>query len=175
MKSIIAACFLFPALAWTQGDPVMIRLVDPLDEPEYYCIDIPGFRQNVRLDAPLMAHTLKRFGSADEMFVFDYPAKGQIYAVEYGLCIEAASSAANSDIMLKKPSDSPLQTFSLTQDGALVLANHPTIAVTVADGVGTKAGGPSHLRRDIKLMRLDAKASKRQTWKLVKSADSWPE
>ena len=89
----------------------MIRLVDPLDEPEYYCVDIPGFRQNVQLKAPLMAHTLKRFGSADEMFIMDYPKEGQIYAAEYDLCIEAAGTKVGAKLLLKKPGDSPLQRF----------------------------------------------------------------
>ena len=79
----------------------MIRLADPLDEPEFYCVDIPGFRQNVQLKAPLMAHTLKRFGSADEMWNMDYPSEGQIYASECGLCIEAASFEPGAVLMLR--------------------------------------------------------------------------
>ncbi|MDA0349915.1 MAG: hypothetical protein O3C43_22380 [Verrucomicrobia bacterium] len=55
----------------------MIRLIDPLDEPEFYCVDIPGFRENVQLEAPLMAHTLKRFGSADEMFIMNHNPRGK--------------------------------------------------------------------------------------------------
>jgi len=69
-----------PCSIYAQSDEVMIRLVDPLDEPEFYCIDIPGFGKNVQLEAPLMAHTLKRFGAADEMWIMNFPNKGQIYS-----------------------------------------------------------------------------------------------
>ena len=158
-----------------EPDPVMIRLVDPLDEPEFYCVDIPGFRQNVQLQAPLMAHTLKRFGSADEMWTMDYPSKGQIYASEYGLCIQAASATPGANLLLKEPSDSPLQRFKHTEEGALVLVDYPGLGFAVAGGEGSKPGGPSHLRRDLRLGRLSDTDATLTSWKLVESADSWPE
>ena len=158
-----------------EPDPVMIRLVDPLDEPEFYCVDIPGFRQNVQLQAPLMAHTMKRFGSADEMWTMDYPSEGQIYAREYGLCIQAASAKQGATLLLKEPSDSPLQRFKFTKEGALVLVDHPGLGFAVAGGEGSKAGGPSHLRRDMRLGRLSDTDATLTSWKLVESADSWPE
>jgi hypothetical protein len=153
----------------------MIRLVDPLDEPEFYCVDIPGFRQNVQLKAPLMAHTLKRFGSADEMFILDHPSKGQIFAAEYGLCIEAASASSGAELLLKEPSDSPLQRFALTEKGALVLTDHPELGFTIDSKDGTKAGGPSHVRRDLRLKTVSDSPANLTTWKLVKSAANWPE
>lgn len=177
MKMLISflSCVLFPCMLLGQSDPVMIRLVDPLDEPEFYCVDIPGFRQNVQLKAPLMAHTLKRFGSADEMFVMDYPKQGQIYAVEYGLCIEAAGTESGAQLFLKKPSDSPLQRFTLSADGKLVLKDHPQLGFAIDSKDGTKAGGPSHLRRDLSLQKVSDTPAKLSTWKLVKSASTWPE
>lgn len=156
-------------------DPVMIRLVDPLDEPEFYCVDIPGFRQNVQLYAPLMAHTLKRFGSADEMFIMDHPAKGQIFASEYGLCIEASAAKSGAQLLLKKPSDSPLQQFTLTDEGYLVLMDHPELGFTIDSKDGTKAGGPSHVRRDLSLKKLSEFPASQTTWKLVENATAWPE
>lgn len=158
-----------------KSEPVMIRLVDPLDEPEFYCVDIPGFRQNVQLEAPLMAHTLKRFGSADEMFIMDHPAKGQIFANEYGLCIEASAAKSGAKLMLKEPSDSSLQKFTLTDKGFLVLMDHPELGFTIDYKDGTKAGGPSHVRRDLNLKKLSESPSNLTTWKLVKGAATWPE
>ena len=175
MKLPFFCILLLPALLFAKSEPVMIRLVDPLDEPEFYCVDIPGFRQNVQLQAPLMAHTLKRFGSADEMFTMNYPKEGQIYAAEYDLCIEASGTKPGAKLMLKKPSDSPLQRFVLTDDGKIVLKDHPKIGFTVAGGDGQKAGGPSHLRRDLNLQDVSKAPAKLSTWKLVKSRNSWPE
>lgn len=158
-----------------QSDQVMIRLLDPLDEPEFYCVDIPGFRENVQLDAPLMAHTLKRFGSADEMWIMNYPSEGQIYSPAYERCIEVESAASGAKLRLKKPSDSPLQRFELTDDGTLVLMAHPKLGVIVAAGKGTQAGGRSHLKRGMYLKTLSKTFQKLATWKLVTSAETWPE
>ncbi len=169
--SIFAIC----ASIANAANPVMIRLVDPLDEPEFYCIDVPGFRQNVQLDAPLMAHTLKRFGSADEMFAIDHPSSGQISAIEYGLCIQAESAQAGAKLLLKPPSDSPLQRFTFTDSGAIVLEQNPDLCIAIAPGSGQKAGGPSHLRRDLGIVSLKSSDLKLHTWKLVRSAQSWPE
>ena len=166
---------LIPLAIHGESSPVMIRLVDPLDEPEFYCVDVPGFRQNVQLKAPLMAHTLKRFGSADEMWTMDYPNKGQIYASEYGLCIEAASAESGAALMLKEPSDSPLQRFVFTEEGFILLKSHLKLGFAVAPGKGDKAGGPSHLRRDMSLMDIAKIDTALKTWKLVKSADRWPD
>ncbi len=175
IKPLIALWLLFPNTVLGESSPVMIRLVDPLDEPEFYCVDIPGFRQNVQLQAPLMAHTLKRFGSADEMWTMDYPSEGQIYASEYGLCIEAASAEPGAALLLKEPSDSPLQRFKFTESGYIALVGNPDLGFAVVEGAGTKAGGPSHLRRDLSLNTLSETDSALTKWKLVKSAASWPE
>ena len=166
---------LIPLAIHGESSPVMIRLVYPLDEPEFYCVDIPGFRQNVQLKAPLMAHTLKRFGSADEMWTLNYPNKGQIYASEYGLCIEAASTVSGAALILREPSDSPLQRFVFTEEGFIVLESHLNLGFAVAPGEGDKAGGPSHLRRDMSLMDIEEIDASLKTWKLVTNADSWPD
>ena len=177
MKSLLLrflSLLVLPCVLFAQSDPVMIRLVEPLDEPEFYCIDIPGWGRNVQLEAPLMAHTLKRFGSADEMWIMNYPAEGQIYSKAYDRCIEVTSATSDAELRLTNPSDSPLQRFELTDAGALVLVAHPELGVAVAAGKGAKAGGPSHLRRDLSVQKLSAIDPKLATWKLVTSAASWP-
>ena len=55
-----------------------------------------------------MAVTLKRVGSAFEVWAIDYQSEGQIYASEQGLCIEAASYEPGAVLMLKEPGESPL-------------------------------------------------------------------
>ena len=54
------------------GAEGLIQLIDPLDEPQFYCVDVPGFQNRVNLDAPLMAHTRKP-GAAVELFTPDRP------------------------------------------------------------------------------------------------------
>ncbi|QDV85881.1 hypothetical protein [Planctomycetes bacterium TBK1r] len=111
---------------------VMIRLIDPLDEPEFYCLDVPGYGPGVQLDSPLTAHTLKAFGSADEMWVLNYPAAGQIYVPAYKRCIEAEHAKAGASLYLKQPGDSPLQRFTMTEKGTIVLADHTDLGFAAA-------------------------------------------
>ena len=154
---------------------VMIRLFDPLDEPEFYCVDVPGYGTHVRLDSPLTAHTLKAFGSTDEMWLLNYPKAGQIYVPAYESCIEAENAKAGASLYLKQPSESPLQRFTLTEEGTIVLTEHTDLGFAVAPGEGEPTGGPSHLKRELGLANLAETPEKLTKWMLVKSGDRWPE
>ena len=146
----------------------LIRLIDPLDEPEQYCLDVPGWGRRVNLDAALMAHTCKP-GAADELFTPGSPAAGNLYMRAYDRCAEAASSSPGSQLLLKECSSSELQLFSFESDGRVRLQGSD-VCLAVAGGTGTRAGGPSHLRRDLTLEDCDAVESSLSTWK-VPSAD----
>ena len=42
-----------------KAEATLLQLVDALDEPEYYCVDVPGFGASLSLQSALMAHTCK--------------------------------------------------------------------------------------------------------------------
>ena len=128
----------------------LIRLVDPLDEPEFYCVDVVGHRDGVRLDRALHAHTCKP-GFEDELFMFDTPSDGQLYMAAYDLCLEAREG----EVYLESCSDSPGQRFEHGADGAL-RAEGGAGCLAVASGAGQPAGGPSHVRRDLLLAPCDS-------------------
>ncbi|MFK7804821.1 MAG: hypothetical protein AB8G95_24525 [Anaerolineae bacterium] len=132
----------------------LIQLSDPLDETEYYCIDVPGFRQSINLDAALTAHTCKP-NADDELFSINYPLPGQIYMPTYERCMEARAVDAEAFMMLflTECSDSPLQQFTRNNDGTIQLQSDASeaLCITIADGVGTPTGGPSHLWRALML------------------------
>ena len=87
-------------------DRVFIQLTDPLDEPEYYCVDVPGAGPGVRLQSALQAHTCKPIDTAaDELFTIDHPKAGQIYMEAYQLCLEAEKSGQGSSLRLQRCSD----------------------------------------------------------------------
>ena len=134
-------------------DRVYIQLTDPLDEPEYYCWDVPGAGPNVLLQSALHVHTCKPLtAAADELFTINHPSQGQIYMPAYDLCVEAEGAQNGSSLRLEPCSDSPLQLFTVDHDvirqggvgqGGLCLA--------VAPGPGIPTGGPSHLRKGLTL------------------------
>ena len=134
------------------SDPVLvaglIQLQDPLDEPEYYCVDVPGAGLSLNLQGALQAHTCKLSAAEDETFTFNYPAVGQIYIEAYELCVEADGA----ELRLQECADQPRQQFEF-EDGQIRLrtAGEETLCLAVAPGAGTPTGGPSHLRRDLGL------------------------
>ena len=141
-----------PIVGSPQAAAVFIRLADPLDEPEYYCLDVPGAGRGVRLDSPLQAHTCKPVAeAADELFSMDQPSDLQIYMPAYDLCLAFSAPGAGAELRLQTCADSNLQRFVYTPDGYLTPQGQGQICLVVAPGPGIPTGGPSHLRRDLHL------------------------
>ena len=148
-----------------------------MDEPEYYCVDVPGGGTTVRLEAALQAHTCKPVAQADDqLFSLNNPHEGQIFMETYNLCVEADRSGADFYLHLKPCSDSPLQRFTYTQDGQiqLVTGTGDRFCLAVASGVGvsTRArlddeflpGGPNHVRRDLAIQSCGVIEPALSTW-----------
>ena len=132
----------------------LIQLADPLDEPEFYCVDVPGFGARLNLEAALMAHTCKP-GADDEMFAVNRPLPGNLSTPAYELCLEADRATGAAQLHLQECSDSALQRFEYQAGGLLVLSG-TELCVAVAPEAGRPTGGPSHLRRDLALRRCSA-------------------
>ena len=138
----------------------LIQLKAPLDEPEFYCLDVPGFRDNVQLEAPLMAHTCKP-GAADEVFTVNRPSDGQISIEAYDLCVQAEGK----QLFLRSCSDDSRQRFEFASGGRLKPAG-TELCVAIAPGDGARAGGPSHLRRDLGLEACADVPLERSQWEI---------
>ncbi len=145
-------------------DATLVQLIDPLDEPEFYCVDVPGFGASLNLTAALSAHTCKP-GADDELFRSGTPLPGNLQMPAYDLCLEAATAEPAASLHLKDCSNSPLQLFSIDGNGALRLAD-TTLCLTIAPGAGEPTGGPSHLRRDLALADCGAAPANRRSWQL---------
>lgn len=156
----------FASPATVAADPVFIQLTDPLDEPEYYCVDVPGAGRGVSLNAPLQAHTCKTLATAaDELFTIDHPNEGQILMQAYDLCVEADGAKHGSSLRLHPCSDSPLQRFAV--DGDFIRLNSGAqdgLCMVVAAGSGIPTGGPSHLRRDLTLEECETMEPELGRW-----------
>ena len=144
-----------------------IQLEDPLDEPEYYCVDVPGAGPGVRLQAALQAHTCKPVAVAEDgLFMVNHPSDGQIYMKAYDLCVAADGPESESLLHLEPCSDAPLQSFSFASDGRIQLEGGSVagLCLAVAPGPGTPTGGPSHLRLGLNLQRCNDVGPLRSTW-----------
>ena len=130
------------ASLYPEGE-TLIQLIDPLDEPEYYCVDVRGFGSNSQTDRSLQAHTCKP-GGEDELFLVNHPSEGQIFMPAYGLCMEAEGN----EVFTRTCSDAASQLFALGTDGT-VRTGDGQLCLSVAPGEGEQAGGISHVRRDL--------------------------
>ncbi|MCH7480319.1 MAG: RICIN domain-containing protein [Chloroflexi bacterium] len=129
----------------------LIQLQDPLDEPDYYCLDVPGAGFSLNLRGALQVHTCKTRAREDEIFTFNYPAEGQIYMEAYELCVEADSATEGAELRLQECTDQPRQQF-VYEDGQIQLRDTDAemLCLAVAPGVGMAAGAV-FVRRDLGL------------------------
>ncbi len=144
---------------------VQVRLVDALDEPEFYCLDLSGWGDHLKLDDPLQAHTCKTRGGDDQMFSIE---DGKILVGETGRCLQVAVSSgkalAGSAILARTCSDSPMQAFTLEEDGRISVVGSD---LCVAAGTeSTDASGPSHVWRVLSVQRCDSVAVELMTWQV---------
>ncbi len=142
-----------PSLSESQGltalypdGETLIQLIDPLDEPEFYCVDVRGFGSGSETDQSLQAHTCKPSGE-DELFLVNQPSVGQLFMPAYDLCMEAEGDA----VYTRTCTDSSSQVFDVGSDGT-VRTSEGQICLAVVPGEGEQAGGISHLRRDLLLV-----------------------
>ncbi len=136
----------------------LVMLEDPLDEPEFYCVDFAGFGANLNVNSPLQAHTCKP-GADDEMFAFNRPSPGQLYLVEHDRCLEADGGS----VYVRSCSESPLQRFAYDEVKTIRLEGEE-MCLAVAGGHGQPAGGRSHLRRDLLLASCAEVESSLSRW-----------
>ena len=153
-----------PLLGSRGGGATLVQLIDPLDEPEFYCVDVPGFGASLDLAAALSAHTCKP-GADDELFRSGTPLPGHLQMPAYQLCMAAAAAEDAADLFLEDCSDSPLQRFALDAEGSLRLADS-MLCLAIAPGAGEATGGPSHVRRDLGLQDCDTVPAQRRRWQL---------
>ncbi len=158
-----AALLVLPWGAFAGGEG-LVKLQDPLDEPEFYCLDVPGWGRRLNLKAALMAHTCKP-GADDEIFRADYPNEGQLSMPAYSLCVQADGVEAGAQLRLKECSDAALQKFTWA-DGRVRPAGAPSLCLAVADAAGEPTGGPSHLRLDLALQPCSSVSPARSEWSI---------
>ena len=144
------------------AEATLVQLVDALDEPEYYCVDVPGFGRSLQLQPALMAHTCKP-GADDEMFAVNRPGPGNLYMPAYDLCMESDRTASPAQLYLRECSDSAMQRFDFDSDGRLVLSG-TGLCMAVSPEDGEPTGGPSHLRRDLIMLDCNEAESALSQW-----------
>ena len=154
----------------TASSNSLIHLVDALDDPGYYCIDVAGSGAGARIQDALQAHTCKPPDNSDQMFSLRLP-DGQLYMAEYDLCLQPEDLVPGSGLFLRECSESLLQRFDHTEDGTLrIQGDGPTYyCIAVAPGEGVRIN-QIHKRRDLAIEECDATEPSLIAWSFSEEA-----
>jgi hypothetical protein len=154
----------------------LVRLVDPLDDPDHYCIDVAGFGTGIRLQSPLQAHTCKTNDNLDEQFTFK-SATGQLHTEEYDLCMKPDTLTEGAAIYLKDCAETPLQKFTPLPNGKILLAQSESetnpLCISVAPGEGQQINA-IHKRRDLLVTNCNTTDPTLLTWTFTRENASTP-
>ncbi len=158
------------------GAVVEVVLVDRLDDPRGYCLDILGYKQRARLERGLQGHSCYSYQGevgVDQGFDREAVEAGRFRMPGFDVCMAADAAQPGARLGLAKCDDSPQQDFSLTARGEIVPRGAPSLCVTVAGGEGVPGGGgrPVHLKRRLTLEPCDEGRSRHQRWRLRSEAD----
>lgn len=148
-----------------QGAGDFVMLLDPLDEPEFYCLDLAGWGDHLQLDDPLQAHTCKGSNAADQMFEF---SGNQLKVSGYDRCVQVAGSSGvtlpGSAVLARGCSDSPLQKISLNSQGKILVGD--TGYCLGLGSESTEASGPSHVWRTLAVVDCETADASLSRWQL---------
>jgi hypothetical protein len=146
-----------------QGDYIM--LVDPLDEPEFYCFDLAGWGDHLQLDDPLQTHTCKVNNGADQMFAL---VDNKVQVTGTDRCVQVAGSSGvtlpGSAVLARTCADNALQDLSLNSSGKIEIGES---GYCIGSGAESRdASGPSHVWRTMIVVECDAVDSSLATWQV---------
>ena len=158
-----------PALSAPEGYEGRIRLTRFLDEPDGYCLDVPGPVSNLFLDWPMWAHTCHPDPFADQVFRFNKDGAGRLHWVfeAHDLCVTANTAEAGAGFKLAACDQPAVQSFDYTETGQFRLKDTelcinvektgPGPRQPVAEGQDARGRGQainpqySHLARKLEL------------------------
>ena len=143
---------------------VQLRLLDPLDEPEYYCLDVVGWGENLKLDDPLQAHTCKVDNHSDQVFSI---SGDNILVGTTGRCLEVAGGGSplpGAAILARECTNGASQAFTMNESGRISMKG-AELCLAVGDS-SAETPGPSHVWRVLSVERCDAVPAELTTWQV---------
>lgn len=153
-------------------DLVEVKLIDQIDEPRGYCLDIAGGRgTSAPLDRGLQAHTCYDYNGGlleDQSFDAQLIEQGQFKITYFDVCMTADGTQANAAILLDACKQLDTQKFSLESSGQLILQAKPDLCVTASSTEKRegRGGTPVHVMRPLSLQLCSEDNSAYQKWSL---------
>ena len=178
MQKIILLIYLFlllsnPVWSKTTDDSVEIYLLNQLDDPRGFCIDIRGHKLKAKIDKELQAHTCYSYQgkiSPDQGFSSLKLTKNQFILPSFNVCMEASSLTPSANLRLRKCDRNKLQNFEWSNKNEIRLISNRKLCLTVDQGQSKKGGGgtPVHLMRNLSLELCNKSLNSYQAWSVRK-------
>ena len=178
MQKIVLLIYLFllllnPVRSNTTDDSVEIYLLNQLDDPRGFCIDIRGHKLKAKIDKGLQAHTCYSYQgkiSPDQGFDSLKLTKNQFFLPSFNVCMEASSLETSSNLKLGKCDRNKLQNFEWSNKNEIRLISNRKLCLTVDQGQSKKGGGgtPVHLMRNLSLELCSKSLNSYQAWSVRK-------
>ena len=154
-------------------DSVEIYLLNELDDPRGFCIDIKGHKLKAQINKGLQAHTCYSYQgeiSPDQGFNSRKLTKNQFILTSFNVCMEASSLTSSANLRLGKCDRNKLQNFEWSNENKIHLIDNRKLCLTVDQGQSKKGGGgtPVHLMRDLSLELCNKSLKSYQSWSVRK-------
>ena len=166
----VAGIFLLLGNVHAHEELVEIRLIDNVDEPRGYCLDIAGGRgRNAPLNRGLQAHTCYDYTGGlleDQSFDAAQIAQGQFRIPYFDVCMSVLPVDIGSSVTLAPCDNTEAQTFSLQPNGQLTPKARMDLCVTVSrsDKREGRGGTPVHVMRPLSLQSCSDEQFAYQAW-----------
>ncbi len=153
---------------------VEIKLLDDIDEPRGYCLDIAGGRgTKAPVEKGLQAHTCYDYTGElleDQSFDASLIKQGQFKIPYFDVCMSASSTEVGSAVMLATCESTDTQQFSLEPNGNLILQAKPELCVTASSTEKKEGRGatPVHVMRPLSLQPCSKDNVAYQAWSIFK-------
>ena len=150
-------------------DNVEVYLLNQLDDPRGFCIDVRGHKYKAQINKELQAHTCYSYQgeiSPDQGFSSHKLTKNQFILPSFNVCMEASSLTPSANLRLRKCDRNKLQNFEWTNENKIYLIGNRKLCLTVDQGQSRKGGGgsPVHLMRNLSLELCTESLNSYQVW-----------
>ena len=154
-------------------DNVEVYLLNQLDDPRGFCIDVRGHKYKAQINKELQVHTCYSYQgeiSPDQGFSSHKLTKNQFILPSFNVCMEASSLTPSANLRLRKCDRNKLQNFEWSNENKIYLIGNRKLCLTVDQGQSKKGGGgsPVHLMRNLSLEPCTESLNSYQTWGIRK-------
>ena len=128
---VLSLCFITSSQAVNN---VEIYLLNQLDDPRGFCIDIKGHKLKAKINRGLQAHTCYSYQgviSPDQGFNSLKLTKNQFILTSFNVCMEASSLKASTNLKLGKCNRNKLQNFEWSNKNEIRLISNRKLCLTV--------------------------------------------